>query len=132
MNAILWDMPDPASHHCSTIISTAAVDGMKALPAVTIITETESPESCLDYLKKRLTDSGIQYNTSTLSECKPKGRLCIMLCEITCSVLRNPSPDNYDAVKRVFLESSGVLWVTRGALIEPSELDLSLVTGPEQ
>ncbi len=122
-------MPDPASHQSSTIISTVPVEGPKCSPAVTIVTDDEALTSCSASLKTLLTDAGIEYNVTNLSECDPTNRICIVLCELTRSVLRNPEPSEYEVVRRVFLESEGVLWVTEGALIESSNPDLNLVTG---
>lgn len=128
-NAILWDMPDIASHHSSTIISTTPVCDREENLAVIIVNDDESTEPCSDHLVSLLADAGIEHNTTRLSECNPRNRVCVVLCELTHSVLRNPSLDGYEAIKRVFLESNGVLWVTEGALIESSNPDLNLVTG---
>ena len=128
-NTILWDMPDLPSHECSTIISTVPVDGPKKTPAITIVINADSPEPCSAYLQSLLAYASIEHNTACLSECDPTNRICIILCELTHSVLRNPSPPEFEAVKRVLLEGSGVLWVTEGALVESSNPDLNLVTG---
>lgn len=128
-NAILWDMSDPASHQSSTIISTAPVNSQECVPAVTIVTDDEALTPCSTELRSLLTAAHVECNVASLSECDPINRICIVLCELTRSVLRNPQPSEYEAARRVFLESSGVLWVTEGALIESSNPDRSLVTG---
>ena len=122
-------MPDPASHHGSTIISTAPVENRKGALTITIVADADPSEPCSARLRSLLTNAGIEHNTASLSECDPRNRICVVLCELTRPVLRNPSPSDYEAVKRVFLESSGVLWVTQGALVESSNPDLNLVTG---
>ena len=130
VDAALWDMPDPGSHHSSTIISTATAGSKEKFPDITIVTDNHgAPVSCVDHLKGLLAGAGIEPNVSTLSECDPKNRVCIVLSELASSVLRNPVSSQYDAVKRIFIEGGGVLWITRGALIESSEPDSSLVTG---
>lgn len=125
----LWDMPDAASHQSSTIISTIPVESRKHLPAVNIVIDDQALTSWSTELQSLLTDAGVDCRISSLSECDPTNRICIVLCELTRSVLRNPEPSVYEAVRSVFLESSGVLWVTEGALVESSNPDLSLVTG---
>ena len=125
----LWDMPDLLSHEFSTIIANVPVDSPKKSPAITIVVSPDVSETCSTHLQSLLAIAGIEYNTACLSECDPRNRICIVLCELTHSVLRNPLLSDYEAVKRVFLESSGVLWVTAGALIESSNPDLNLVTG---
>lgn len=128
-NTIMWDMPDAASHQSSTIISTLPVESRINFPAVNIVTDDQALTPLSTELQSLLMNAGIDYNISSLSECDPRNRICIVLCELTRSVLRNPEPSNYEAIKRVFLESSGVLWVTKGALVESSNPVLSLVTG---
>ena len=128
-NAILWDMPELGSHQSSTIISTTPVEGRKCFSAIAIVVDDNALTPCSAPLKKLLTDAGIEYNMTTLSECDPTNRICIVLCELTRSILRNPEPSEYEAARRVFFESNGVLWVTEGALIESSNPDQSLVTG---
>lgn len=108
-NAVLWDMPDPASHQSSTIISTAPVEGRKYSPAVTIVTDDEVLTPCSASLETLLTDAGIKYNTTSLSKCDSTNRVCIVLCELARSILRNSGSNEYEAVKRVFLGSNGVL-----------------------
>ena len=126
---ILWDMPDISSHEFSTIISTVPVEGPKQTPAITIVVNTDVSEPCSTHLQSLLASAGIEHNTACLSECDPRNRICVVLCELTHSVLRNPLSSDFEAVKRVFLESSGVLWVTAGALMESSNPDLNMVTG---
>ena len=80
-------------------------------------------------MKGVLAGAGVDLTTSTLSECSPRNQVCIVFSELASSVLRNPMPSEYDAVKRIFIEGGGVLWITRGALLESSDPDSSLVTG---
>ena len=128
-STILWDMPDVPRHVFSTIISTLPVNVHKKTPAITIVVNTDVPEPCAAHLQSLLASAGIEHNNVCLSECNPRNRICVVLCELTRSVLRNPLPGDFEAVKRVFLESNGVLWVTAGALVESSNPDLNLVTG---
>lgn len=128
-DAVLWDMPDAASHHSSTIISTIKVDLQQELPLINIVTDPEYPGPYFDHLKAMLASMGVESNVTSLFECDPVDRVCIVLGECPQSVLRNPSPSDYESIKRVFLNAAGVLWVTAGALIESSQPDLNLVTG---
>ena len=127
-NTFLWDMPDPNNHHCSTIIATVPVENRKNWPAITIVTDTMMSALCVD-LQRLLAHAGMEYHVASLSECTPNNQICIVLCELTRPVLRDPSPKDFAAMKRIFLESDGVVWVTHGALIESSKPDLNLVAG---
>ncbi|KAL8792787.1 MAG: hypothetical protein Q9195_004600 [Heterodermia aff. obscurata] len=130
LDVALWDMADPRSHHISTIISTATTGSDDRFPNITLVTDDhEVSISCVDHMKRLLAGAGVDFNTSTLSECDPRNRLCIVFSELASSVLRNPTPSQYDAIKRIFIEGGGVLWITRGALLDSKEPDSSLVTG---
>lgn len=128
-NAVLWDTPDVASHQISTFIATLPLKHREAIPAVTIVLNTDRFEPCASQLRSLLSKEGIKCNLANLPECAPKDRISIVLYELTGSVLRNPSPSNFEGIKRIFLDSSGVLWVTEGGLIECSNPDLNLVIG---
>ncbi|KAG8526399.1 putative secondary metabolism biosynthetic enzyme [Bacidia gigantensis] len=128
-NAILWDMPDPASHQSSTIISSTAVETSDIVEGVTIIVDEKNSEDYAIELQSLLMQEGIQCDIVGLLSYSPTDRICIVLYELSRSVLRNPDSTEYEAMRRVFLESNGVLWVTKGAAIESSNPDLSLVTG---
>ncbi|KAL8902621.1 MAG: hypothetical protein Q9207_004534, partial [Kuettlingeria erythrocarpa] len=127
-NATLWDMPDPASHQISTIISTTPLEIKKKELAVAVVTDNDTEPGTAS-LKSLLARANVDFVTTSLSDCNPKDQICLVLCELGRSVLRQPSAEEYEAVKRVFLESSGVLWVTEGALMESINPDRNLVTG---
>ena len=127
-NTFLWDMPDPEDHHSSIIIATVPVKSRKMWPAITIVTDTVISAPCVS-LQGLLARAGIEHHVASLCDCNPRNQICIVLCELTRPLLRNPSPTDFAATKRIFLESDGVLWVTHGALMESSKPDLRLVAG---
>ena len=127
-NTFLWDMPDPDNHHCSIIIATVPTETRKMWPAITIVTDTVTSAPCVN-LQRLLASADMEHQVTRLSDCNPGNQICIVLCELTRSVLRNPLSGDFAATKRIFLESDGVLWVTHGALIESSVPDSSLVAG---
>ena len=127
-NTFLWDMPDSDNHHCSIIIATVPVENRKVWPTINIVTDTATSAPCVN-LQRLLARAGIEHHVASLTDCNPKNRISIVLCELTGSVLRNPSSREFAAIKRIFLESDGVLWVTHGALMESSKPDLNLVAG---
>ena len=126
----LWDMPDAQDHYISAMISKAKPEAApKFIPGITILTESSDLESCVGDLVRSLAEVDVSSNVTNFADCDPKGQVCIVLSELTQSKLRNPPPAVFNAVKKIFLESAGVLWVTRGALIESSAPDFNLVTG---
>ncbi|KAK9238572.1 hypothetical protein V1525DRAFT_387470 [Lipomyces kononenkoae] len=127
--AVLWDTTDPESHHSSTIISTAARESVSFLPEVIILRESSLPDPCAYQLMSHLSSIGVTSKLADITEHDLSNKLCIVLTSRTHCILRNPSPSQYDAIKRIFLKSAGVLWVSHGAQIESSAPDLNLVTG---
>ena len=127
-NTFLWDMPDPENHHNSVIIATVPVLSRKTWPAITIVTDTVDFAPCIN-LQGLLARAGMEHYVTSLSDCNASNQICIVLCELVRPVLRNPSPSDFAAMKRIFHESDGVLWVTHGALMESSKPDLNLVAG---
>jgi hypothetical protein len=127
--AALWDMPDLENHHSSTIISTAALESVSSLPEVIILTESSLPDPCADQLTRLLSSIGVAAKLAGITEQDLNNKLCVVINSSTHCILRNPSPSQYDAIKRIFLKSAGVLWVTHGAQIESSAPDLNLLTG---
>ena len=127
-NTFLWDMPDPDNHHNSVIIATVPVSSRKMWPAITIVTDTVVSAPCVN-LQGLLTRAGMEHHVTNLSDCNASNQICVVLCELARPVLRNPSPSDFAAMKRIFHDSDGVLWVTHGALMESSKPDLNLVAG---
>ena len=128
-DAILWDVPDITSHHSCMISSTLTKENRKRLGPVTVISNDEGPDTCLNQLVSTLALADVEHNSTKLSKCNPEDQICVVLSDCTRCALRNPSLEDYEAIKRIFLNSAGVLWVTRGALIESSEPDCNLGTG---
>jgi NADPH:quinone reductase-like Zn-dependent oxidoreductase/ubiquinone/menaquinone biosynthesis C-methylase UbiE len=130
LDAALWDTPDVDSHHSSTMISTARPEARSNFePNVTIVMETESTDVCVKRLQSLLGALGITTKVSKFANVEPQNQVCIVLSELSHSSFRNPASTEFLAMKSIFLQSFGALWVTRGALLESSSPDSNLVTG---
>lgn len=130
LDSALWDTSDYESHTISAMISTAVADTSPTFASdVAIVTESTPPETYVSDLQKLLEDLGVRSKVSNLASCEPRGHVCIVLSELTQPLLRDPTQANFDATKQIFLESSGTLWITRGAHVESSHPDLNLATG---
>jgi NADPH:quinone reductase-like Zn-dependent oxidoreductase len=112
------------------MISTAKTESASTFPyEVAIVTESSRPEPWVGRLGGLLRDLEVSSRTSSLGNCDPKGEVCIVLSELESPILRNLSPDAFQATKRIFLQSAGVLWVSQGGLIRCEYPDMNLVTG---
>jgi acyl transferase domain-containing protein/NADPH:quinone reductase-like Zn-dependent oxidoreductase len=130
LDATLWDTPDAESHHSSTMIATArAEDAAHFERNVTIVTEAGARDPCVEELQGLLGTLGINTKVSNLISIQPENQVCVVMSELTDSVLRNPTSEEFLAMKSIFLQSAGVLWVTRGALIASPSPSSNLVTG---
>ncbi|KAF2419578.1 putative polyketide synthase [Tothia fuscella] len=131
----IWDTPDISTHQGSNLIATAVesppVNGVKngttgsRLPNTTIVTE-DMQESVLTLLRDKLPGT-TQF--AKLADVRPHGRVCIVLSELLAPILGNPRPEQFESLKTLMLESEGILWVTRGAVIDGSHPDLDMISG---
>lgn len=80
-------------------------------------------------LERALVQQGVNYSISSLTESVTQGKFCIALIGLQESVLREPQAEEFAALKRAFLESEGVLWITRGAYDGRGNPDHNLVLG---
>lgn len=64
-----------------------------------------------------------------LGSLDPSGRICIYLGDIEQSILKNPSQEEFEAIKNLCVKSKGLIWVTRGGVMDCQNLDASLVQG---
>jgi NADPH:quinone reductase-like Zn-dependent oxidoreductase/ubiquinone/menaquinone biosynthesis C-methylase UbiE len=57
------------------------------------------------------------------------GKICIYLGDMGHSVLHDPDPEQFEALKVLCTQSKGLLWVTQGGMMEHEDLHASLSTG---
>ncbi|KAG8533016.1 Type I Iterative PKS [Bacidia gigantensis] len=129
LEANLWDMPEATNHCVSTMVSLAALDHPVDLPDIAIITSSEPSGPSVGPFRSLYESARKAPQISSLASYRGDGQVCIMLSELTSSVLRNPSPEQYAAIKRLLLGNNDVLWVTQGALIESGNPDSNLALG---
>lgn len=130
LDAALWDTPDEENHHSSTMISTAkAATTMEYPTTITIVSYDGKATPIIAEVQKLLSSLGVRPELSSLATFSARNEICIVVAELASPLLQDPSPETFTAIKSVFLESAGVLWVTRGANIESPSPASSLVTG---
>lgn len=77
-------------------------------------------------LRRKLPGESTVSNTI---EAFPKGRICIVLTEFERSLFQNPDAELLQKLKEIFLQSEGVLWVTRGGTIHVKNPQAGLAVG---
>lgn len=81
-------------------------------------------------LQSRLSKSGIETEVVSLQDAHPTSQhACIVLSALDKKVLMDPSYTEWEATKRLSLQSAGLLWVTRAGSRSSIDPDLSLVAG---
>ena len=127
-------------HALSVIISTAdSTEKLETPPApseeVIIVTPTNpslGARSLSTKLATKLLSDGVIGTVASLTETLDMellGKSCIVLFEADGPLLYIIGKQEFDAMKRLVLDSAGVLWVTKGGAIEGLVPEANLMTG---
>ena len=111
----------------SMIISRPGHDHIPSSAEILLVTEDDDELAAA--LQDMLLSTSLIVEVTNLQNAKPMGKICIVLCDLNTSVLVHVHKETFTAIKRIFLEASGVLWVTQGGTMLYSNPDVSLVTG---
>jgi NADPH:quinone reductase-like Zn-dependent oxidoreductase/SAM-dependent methyltransferase len=127
-SAILRDAPEP-DNQSTVMISRTKMEEKKMNRNVDILIITEN-DKCgiwMVRLLKALSGLNLHVGFSMMANANPAGKICIVLSELSQSLLHHPTETQFETIKNIFLRSSGVLWAVRGA----SEKDpvANMVTG---
>lgn len=91
--------------------------------------ENSSELVSVEYLSQWLYDSGVKrVTTGCLSTCEPAGKTCIVLSDLSGSHHWS-SGEYFEQIKAILTTAVSVLWVTKGALIDPIDPTANMVTG---
>jgi NADPH:quinone reductase-like Zn-dependent oxidoreductase/SAM-dependent methyltransferase len=97
--------------------------------SILIISEDDDNGISLPALQDCLTPLSSDIEIAKFTHAKPEGRACVILSGLTRPLIAEPTSEELEVLKRIFLKASGVLWVTRGAAISPVTPDGALATG---
>ena len=116
----------------STIMSTAKSDAPTFNTDVAIVTGNPSPPTWwLEELKKLICQSipGVVPVIQPLDSVVAEGKTCIFLGELSQTILKSPDATQFDSIKSLCTKCKGLLWVTRGGVVDYENLDVSLQVG---
>lgn len=119
---------DASKQEGSVMVTTAKAPSKQIEEEIIIV----CGDSALHFPQKLLADgiqalSGTRPSTASLANVDAKGKLCVVLYEIDGPKLSKLNPEFFDALQRMLLSASGVLWVVREASsISPES---NLITG---
>ena len=131
------DHEDFKDHALSVIISTAdSISNVEPpSPEVIVVTPTSlslQMQRLSAKLEEKLLSDGVTGTVASLTETltiELVGKTCIVLVEADGPLLFAIGKQDFDAVKRLVLESAGVLWVTKGGAMESLVPEGNLMTG---
>lgn len=148
LEAVVWDTPSEPEHQGSMMVSRAierehdlqiessehcaqieSGEHYAQIDFSVVLIDHENSTPLEHLLTQELTESGVNVASETLKTVDPRGKICLVLCELTNPVLSDMCLEQFEAVKRVLTAASGVLWLTRSGQISPESPNSSLVTG---
>lgn len=94
-----------------------------------IITENGQIESAIEPLHARLLELSPEVSVTDIHHAQPENKTCIVLGGMQERLLASLEDDILEILKRIFLHSAGVLWVTKGGAIEPVNAEAGLIQG---
>lgn len=68
-------------------------------------------------------------DTSCLAAANAMGKVCIVINDVHENVLASPDSETLSKLKDVFLNSSGILWISQGGAIDPTFPEYGLAAG---
>ncbi|PVH89083.1 putative polyketide synthase [Cadophora sp. DSE1049] len=128
LEAALWDFPGDPYHQSSMMVSQTLMKNIAKYPRVNIVTE-EPHDASVRRLQALIQDLGTEVVTTTLDKAEPSGGICVVLEKPWQPVLYEPTSERFQCVKKILLNSEGVLWVVDGAAVESSNPTSALISG---
>lgn len=111
------------------VVSRASKESSTPHDEVLIVTGKGANDDSVRHLKVLLASQLKAVSVADLINMTPRGKFCVVLSDIGSSILSSPDETQFTAVKQIFLESTSVLWVTRGGTINPSDPSPGITAG---
>lgn len=131
LGAAVWDSSTESEHQGSMMVSQAVENELVVNnPGVLLIHDGSLPWNIRKHMTARVSDKcATTVDVQTLVSADPTGKLCIVLYEAIRPFLSDPSPEEFEATKRIFTSAAGIMWVTRGAKMSSTNPASNLITG---
>ncbi|KAK5948972.1 Type I Iterative PKS [Knufia fluminis] len=129
---VFYDTEHKEQHSCRVIVSTVSANTPPAnyAPVVLVTSGTPPPSTWLDSATSALaTITGSRPSIEPLEHVQADGKLCIFLGDIERPFLRDPTPQEFTALRDLSARSKGLLWLTSGAAMNYCNIDNSLSQG---
>ncbi|KAJ5084893.1 hypothetical protein NUU61_009472 [Penicillium alfredii] len=94
-----------------------------------IIREEKDCGIAVDILQGRLVGWSFEVTVTDIAHAQAEGQICLVLSDLQVPLLDHFDEGTLAKVKDIFFRSAGVLWVTRGGAIKPTDPRAGLATG---
>lgn len=96
---------------------------------IVIIDENGHNATAAEFLRNRLLACSSTVTITDISRAQPEGKVCVVLSDPQEYLLANLDDSSLQKLKEIFLRSAGVLWITKGGVIEPTSPEAGLAFG---
>ena len=131
LDAVTWDSTTEGAHQGSMMVSTATVPQQvrQEIPGILILVQSSAKYISLDMLREGFSSITHEVEFSTVGSEDPRGKICVVLDEVSHPFLSQPTPKQFEGVKRIATTAAGVLWVTRGGNYSVTTPAANFITG---
>lgn len=128
------EYPGESEHSASVLISTAVAPEVHEFHSNVVIVRSNNPitawsRNLQDNLKQIIPRCSESMSMKEIQGMSLDGSICIFLDDTDLSVLADPSPEDFDMVKKLCSSANGILWVTQGAQSESTYPFQKMATG---
>ena len=136
LDICLRDIEEFRDHSLSVIVSTASPKEPVSFSSDVLIIESPNATQEVHALARKLVDqllisasSARVISLGDVPMTEIENKRCIVLAEIDHPILHVINQADFEAVKRTILQSTGVLWVTKGGAMDSQIPEANLITG---
>nr|ASK38717.1 polyketide synthase [Paecilomyces divaricatus] len=117
---VIHDSPSETEADISVLVSKPQPQPRDQTPSdppdVLVIAENQDSGVSIEHLQRLLADAHVPATVTDFAHADPEGKTCIVLSELTTSLLSHPDQHSFETLKRILVAGGrGVLWVVRGA-----------------
>ncbi|KAJ3942857.1 uncharacterized protein N0V96_007086 [Colletotrichum fioriniae] len=124
------DMEDPANYSFSVMTSTAIAPATFPSEVLILSPAELVPANWIRDLECQVQSrTGASCKTTDWRSVDATEKVCIMLEEAVAPLLRRLSREDFTCIQSLLTAARGVLWVTRGSLIDGADPDMALHSG---
>lgn len=132
LDVAVRDCEDDENHAFSVIMSTKERTDKPSFPAdiSLVYADAPPPKAWVKSLSQSVLKlTGISPKIESLKTLNPAGKVCIFLTEIERPVLLEMSEERFTQIKKMLNSCKGVLWVSRGGVLDCAQPEFGLHTG---